>query len=92
MSIKNSTQAFENETRINVRVRGPMSRYLQRQIGPQGIYENQSEYIRDLIRHDMEKEEQYDIKGSLLQGYADLAAGNYRERPMEEIIAEAEQE
>ena len=90
--MENRPQIYENEIRINVRVRGPMSRYVQRQIGPQGIYESQSEYIRDLIRHDMEKQEQYDVRASLLEGYADLATGNYRSRPMEDIIAEAEQE
>ena len=47
-------------------------------IGPNGLYENQSEYIRDLIRHDMADQVPYDPAAGLLEGYAQLAAGNFR--------------
>jgi Arc/MetJ-type ribon-helix-helix transcriptional regulator len=43
----------ETEARLNVRVKGPMAAYVERLTGPDGLYENQSEYLRDLIRHDM---------------------------------------
>ncbi len=83
---------LQEETRINVRVKGPMAAHLQAVIGPQGLYENQSEYIRDLIRHDMAEQEPYDLEAGLLEGYAQLATGNYRKRPMSEIIERAERE
>jgi len=38
---------------VNVRVTGDLRHHLQQQIGPEGLYENASEYIRDLIRHDL---------------------------------------
>jgi Arc/MetJ-type ribon-helix-helix transcriptional regulator len=38
------------ETRLNVRVKGPLADHVNRLVGPHGIYDNQSEYLRDLIR------------------------------------------
>ena len=80
------------ETRINVRVKGPMATYLDSVVGPDSVYENQSEYIRDLIRHDMADQPPYDLEAGLLEGYAQLADGNYRQRPTSEIIERAERE
>ena len=34
----------QRETRINVRVKGPMAAHLESVIGPNGLYENQSKY------------------------------------------------
>ena len=82
----------QREARINVRVKGPMAAHLESVIGPNGLYENQSEYIRDLIRHDMAGQAPYDPAAGLLEGYAQLAAGNFRKRGMSEIIERAERE
>lgn len=82
----------QQETRINVRVKGPMAAYLESVIGPNGVYENQSEYIRDLIRHDMADHPPYDLEGGLLEGYAQLAKGTYRKRSMSDLIKRAERE
>ena len=38
---------------VNVRVTGDLRTHLQQQIGQYGLYENASEYIRDLIRRDL---------------------------------------
>jgi Arc/MetJ-type ribon-helix-helix transcriptional regulator len=38
---------------VNVRVTGDLRNHLQQQIGRFGLYENASEYIRDLIRRDL---------------------------------------
>lgn len=38
---------------LNVRVTGDLRTHLQQQIGQYGLYENASEYIRDLIRRDL---------------------------------------
>lgn len=86
------TPEEQKETRINVRVKGPMAAHLDSVIGPNGLYENQSEYIRDLIRHDMADQAPYDPEAGLLEGYAQLAAGNFRKRGMSEIIERAERE
>lgn len=39
---------------VNVRLTGPLREHLSRQISPAGLYENASEYVRDLIRRDMQ--------------------------------------
>lgn len=38
---------------INVRLNDELHRHLQQQIGENGLYENASEYVRDLIRQDL---------------------------------------
>lgn len=42
---------------VNVRITGNLRAHLNRQIGAGGLYENASEYIRDLIRRDLESRE-----------------------------------
>jgi len=39
---------------IHVRVTGPLQAHIQQQIGQDGLYENASEYIRALIRRDLQ--------------------------------------
>lgn len=41
---------------INVTFAGPLERFVQRRTGPGGTYQSASEYIRDLVRHDYERE------------------------------------
>ena len=48
--------------------------------------------LRDLIRHDMAGQAPYDPEAGLLEGYAQLAAGNFRKPGMSEIIERAERE
>lgn len=85
-------QTIEDEARINVRVKGPMAAHLHTVIGPKGMYESQSEYIRDLIRHDMARAASYDLEVSLRKGYAQFAAGEYDDQPFDEIIAGIKEE
>ncbi len=42
---------------VNVRLSGPLKRFIRERSGPSGLYENASEYIRDLIRRDYEADE-----------------------------------
>jgi Arc/MetJ-type ribon-helix-helix transcriptional regulator len=42
---------------LNVRVSGPVSDFVAANVGAEGAYENVSEYVRDLIRRDMERAE-----------------------------------
>ena len=39
-------------TTLNVRVTGPLSEFVAANVGADGVYENVSEYVRDLIRRD----------------------------------------
>ncbi|MGT2464861.1 ribbon-helix-helix domain-containing protein [Mesorhizobium atlanticum] len=42
------------DSSIHVRVGGKLQAHLQQQIGENGLYENASEYIRALIRRDLQ--------------------------------------
>lgn len=46
-----------HETRLNVRVKGPLSNHVQQRIGKKGHYKTPSDYVRNLIQQDMEQEE-----------------------------------
>lgn len=45
-------------TTLTVRVSGALSEFVAQNVGDDGLYENISEYIRDLIRRDFERAEQ----------------------------------
>ncbi|MDX8391455.1 MAG: hypothetical protein R8K53_02650 [Mariprofundaceae bacterium] len=40
---------------VNVRITGELRAHLQQQTGAHGLYENASEYVRDLIRCDLKE-------------------------------------
>ena len=64
--------------RINTRLSGPLSDFVARMVGEQGPYETPSEYVRDLIRRDMEKREgelQTAFETKVLRAYSDIAEG-----------------
>lgn len=42
---------------LNVRVSGALSEFIAANVGEAGAYDNVSEYVRDLIRRDMERSE-----------------------------------
>ncbi len=43
---------------INVRLSGALRKFVQEQAGPEGLYGSASEYVRDLVRKDFEREEE----------------------------------
>jgi antitoxin ParD1/3/4 len=43
---------------VNVRITGKLRRFIEEQAGPNGIYESASEYVRDLIRRDYQRQEE----------------------------------
>lgn len=61
--------------RINARLSQPLAEFVGRMVGESGLYETPSEYIRDLIRRDMERREGQQVQEAILNGYRDLAAG-----------------
>ncbi len=61
--------------RISVRLSGALSEFVARIVGVSGLYETPSEYIRDLVRRDMEWREGPLTQDSMLAGYRDLASG-----------------
>ena len=61
--------------RINARLTQPLAAFVERMVGQAGLYETPSEYVRDLIRRDMERREGQFVQDAILAGYQDLAAG-----------------
>lgn len=60
-------------TTMTVRLSSMLSDFVAENVGETGSYENVSEYIRDLIRHDKERVEQqtFDrLKAELTQAFA----------------------
>lgn len=45
------------EMTLNVRVGGELGEFISENVGEHGLYENVSEYVRDLIRRDWERVE-----------------------------------
>lgn len=60
--------------RINARLSRPLAEFVGRMVGESGLYETPSEYVRDLIRRDMERRESQFVQDAILTGYRDLAA------------------
>ncbi len=66
--------------RINTRLSRPMAEFVARMIGEDGLYETSSEYIRDLIRRDMESrggdaDAQAAFEAHIIEAYRDVAEG-----------------
>jgi antitoxin ParD1/3/4 len=61
--------------RINARLSQPLADFVDRMVGEAGLYETPSEYVRDLIRRDMERRDGQIVKDAILTGYRDLAEG-----------------
>jgi len=61
--------------RINARLSQPLAEFVERMVGETGLYETPSEYVRDLIRRDMEQREGHLVRDAILAGYRDFAAG-----------------
>lgn len=62
-------------TRINARLSTPLAAFVERMVGASGLYETPSEYVRDLIRRDMEARADHSDMAAILGGYRDLAQG-----------------
>ena len=61
--------------RINARLSQPLAEFVDRMVGEAGLYETPSEYIRDLIRRDMERREGQFVQDAIRAGYRDAEAG-----------------
>lgn len=63
--------------RSNARLSQPLAEFVERMVGPSGLYETPSEYVRDLIRRDMERCGDQVVPEAILDGYRDLADGRW---------------
>ena len=61
--------------RISTRLSQPLAEFVGRMVGEAGFYETPGEYVRDLIRRDMEQREMRFVQEAIADGYRDAAAG-----------------
>ena len=77
-------------TNVNVRLSGKLKEHLDNQIADDGLYENASEYVRDLIRHDLQEQEKaWDWLRSHLEPAILADDSEYLETTPVEIIRDA---
>lgn len=79
-------------TTMTVRLSGPLSDFVAENVGPEGAYENVSEYIRDLIRRDHERVEREGferLKAELQHAFA-ASDSSYRPLTAADVIARNE--
>jgi antitoxin ParD1/3/4 len=77
------------QTTLTVRLSGALNDFVHANIGEDGVYENVSEYIRDLIRRDKERAEQeaFDrLKAELRHAFA-APDSSYQALTAAEVIA-----
>jgi Arc/MetJ-type ribon-helix-helix transcriptional regulator len=60
--------------RIKARLSQPLAEFVERMVGEAGLYETPSEYVRDLIRRDMERRAGQFVQDAVLAGYRDRNA------------------
>lgn len=76
-------------TTMTVRISSALSEFVARNIGKDGVYENVSEYVRDLIRRDKERVEREAferLKAELTHAFA-APDETYRPLTAAEVIA-----
>jgi antitoxin ParD1/3/4 len=66
-------------TTLNLSLTDELKKYLQRNSGEGTVYSTPSDYVRDLIRHDMEKKEISHIREKILSGLQDAVNGEMTE-------------
>lgn len=62
--------------RISTRLTRPLAEFVDRMVGETGTYDTPGEYVRDLIRRDMERRQPTRVQDAILAGYRDLAVGH----------------
>ena len=76
------------QTTLTVRLNGPLSDFVAQNVGEDGVYENVSEYIRDLIRRDKAQAEEVAfqrLKAELTHAFA-ASEASYKPLSAAEVI------
>ncbi|SNZ21378.1 ribbon-helix-helix domain-containing protein [Cohaesibacter gelatinilyticus] len=72
---------------MNVSLTEPLREFVDSQTGENGLFATPSEYLRDLIRRDMEQSE---VVNHVLAGLKDIEEGNFSSNSILDIEAEDE--
>jgi len=62
--------------RVNARLSKPLAEHVNRMVGASGLFETPSEYIRSLIRRDMENDSSL-VYSSIIEGFEDINEGRF---------------
>lgn len=61
---------------LNIPLTEEMKQFITSQTGDGTMYSTPSEYVRDLIRHEKDRQEAAKIRNAILEGYQDAISGN----------------
>lgn len=64
---------------FNLALTDELTAFIDRQTGPGTTYSTRSEYLRALIREQMERAEAAALRAGVIEGFADAAAGRVNE-------------
>ena len=64
--------------RVNARLSKPLADHVDRMVGAAGLFETPSEYIRSLIRRDMESDASQ-VYANIVEGFQDIEQGRFFE-------------
>jgi len=64
---------------LNISLTDEMKQFITSQSGSGTLYSTPSEYIRDLIRHDKDRQEAKALRNNIIEGYQDITNGRTRE-------------
>lgn len=64
---------------LNISLTDEMKQFITGQSGSGTLYSTPSEYIRDLIRHDKERQEAKSLRNDIIEGYQDIIKGRTNE-------------
>lgn len=62
---------------VNVSLPQALAEHVESVVGPKGYYETLDEYVRSLIRRDMEESDVYQTREAVRKGYEDIAEGRF---------------
>lgn len=61
---------------MNARLSKPLAEHVNRMVGSNGLFETPSEYVRSLIRRDMESDSSQ-IYSAITEGFEDINEGRF---------------
>ena len=76
-------------TTLTIQLSGPLSEFVAANVGEDGVYENEGEYVRDLIRRDKDSKEAAAferLKAELAHAYA-APESSYKPLTATDVIA-----
>lgn len=63
---------------LNIALTDEMKKFVSSQSGNGTLYATPSEYVRDLIRHERDRQEALSLRSAIIEGYQDVMHGRTR--------------